>query len=275
MSKVKHFHKATAPVDPLAKYEPYIRPVLIATAIFLVVLMGALYWRSRAESRVARQWQEFTSAYYESLFNDAPDSLSQYAERFPSTSAGLAAEQIAGDILLRNGLSKQFNDAKESKSDLEEAKVRFEKIVQGSAQTDLAMHERAVFSLAYTLESLRKCDEAQRWYGEILKKPNSTFAELAQRGVDRCKLAQSVDFFTALDKGTAEINTPAPDAPPAAAPSTPTEAPAEPKPETPSESKNESATEPPAADPAPSPDQKDGGAPDSPPVSGDKTSSGG
>jgi hypothetical protein len=73
------------------------------------------------------------------------------------------------------------------------------------------MYERAVYSLAYSHESLRNCDEANRCYGDLVKNPNSPFAELAQRGVDRCKLAQSVGFFAALDSIEKEILEAAPD----------------------------------------------------------------
>ncbi len=213
MTKPKHFHKAPvqAPVDPLAKFEPYIKPVLWGMGIFLAALIGVAFWRYRAESRVANQWREFSTSYFETAINRAPDSMSQFSERFPATPAGLAAEQIAGDILLRNGLSKQIVDKDKSREDIEAARKRFEKVIDGSPEKAGLMYERAVYSLAYSHESLGNCDDATRWYGDLVKNPSSPFAELAQRGVDRCKLAKSVGFFAALDSIEMEILEAAPD----------------------------------------------------------------
>lgn len=212
MSKQKHFHKAPiqAPEDPLAKYEPYLRPVLLGVGAVVVLLLGVYFFRSRVDSRVSNQWREFSSAYYETALNGAPDSMSQFSERFPGTPAGLAAEQIAGDILLRNGLSKQIVDDAAAKKDIEAARKRFQKVIENSPQKTGLMYERSVYSLAYALEALRNCDEAIVHYTALTKNPKSTFAELAQRGVDRCKLALSVGFFTALDKIEEAVSGPAP-----------------------------------------------------------------
>ncbi len=213
MTKPKHFHKAPiqTPEDPLARYEPYIKPVLWCLGLFLAALIGVTFWRYRAESRVANQWREFSTSYFDSANNGAADSLSQFSERFPATPAGLTAEQIAGDILLRSGLGKQIRDDAASIKDIEAAKERFKKIVDSSPIKTGLMYERAVYSLAYAQESLRNCDEASRWYGDLIKKPTSPFAELAQRGADRCTLAQRVGFFEALDSIEKEISEAAPD----------------------------------------------------------------
>jgi hypothetical protein len=210
MTKPKHFHKAQAPVDPLAKFEPYVKPVLIGIGVLVVGMTAIALWRSRVDSRAANQWREFSSAYFETSINRGPDAMSQFGERFPATTAGLAAEQIAGDISMRNGLSKQIQDDAGSKKDLETARKKFEKVVESSTQKEGLMYERAVYSLAYANESLRNCDEAVRWYGELAKNDESTFAELSRRGIERCKLAQSVAFFDALDKFEQEISGPAP-----------------------------------------------------------------
>ncbi len=212
MTKPKHFHKAPvqAPVDPLAKFEPYVKPVLIGIGVLVVGMSAIALWRSRVDSRSANEWREFSLAYFETSNTRGPDAMSQFSERFPATTAGLAAEQIAGDISMRNGLGKQIQDEAGSKKDLETARKKFEKVVDGSPQKSGLMYERAVYSLAYANESLRNCDEAVRRYEELANNEESTFAELARRGIERCKLAQSVGFFEALDKFEQELSGPAP-----------------------------------------------------------------
>lgn len=212
MTKPKHFHKAPvqSPPDPLAKFEPYVKPILITMGVLVLGMALIAFWRSRADSRVANQWREFSLAYYETANQGGPDAMSQFSERFPLTPAGLAAEQIAGDILIRNGLAKQIQDDKTSKKDLEDARDKFQSVVDSMPQKSGWMYERAIYSLAYALESLRSCEEAARWYGELTKNESSAFAELAERGIERCQLAQAVGFYTALDNIEAEISGPAP-----------------------------------------------------------------
>jgi tetratricopeptide (TPR) repeat protein len=213
MTKPKHFHKAPVqtPYDPLAKYAPYARPVLITVGVIVIGLIVFAFFRSRIDSRAANQWREFSIAYYETSFNQAPDALTQFSERFPATPAGLTAEQIAGDILARSGLSKQLQDEAGSRKDLDGARKRFQKVVDESPEKSGLMYERAVYSLAYVLESLRNCDEAVSWYQQLADDEESPFAELSQRGIERCALAKQVGFFEALDNYEAEIIGPAPD----------------------------------------------------------------
>lgn len=255
MAKPKHFHKAQAPVDPLAKYEPYVRPALIGLGAILVILIGIALYRSRVDSRAGSQWREFSSAYYETAFNRAPDAMTQFAERFPGTTAGLAAEQIAGDLLLRSGLEKQVVDEEGSQKDLESARKRFAQIVDSFPVKSGLMYERAVFSLAYAQEALRQCDEAVKWYKTLSENEKSSFAELAQRGIQRCELAASVGFFEALD--TLELQTEAP-APGVGLPERPDIAYPTPESETPAEpaAPAEAAPQNESADPAPAPDDK-------------------
>lgn len=212
MTKPKHFHKAPvqAPEDPLAKFEPYIKPILWTLGTVVAVMVIVALYRSRVDSRAANQWREFSTAYFETAFSRGPDAMSQFSERFPATTAGLTAEQIAGDILMRDGLNKQIRDESGSKKDLENARKKFEKVVDTFPEKSGLMYERAVYSLAYANESLRQLDEASRWYSELIKNEKSPYAELAHRGIERCRLAQSVGFFEALDKFESEISGPAP-----------------------------------------------------------------
>lgn len=210
MAKPKHFHKAQAPVDPLAKYEPYVRPVLIGLGVVLLIMIGIALYRARIDSRAGNQWREFSAAYYETAVNRAPDAMTQFAERFPGTVAGLAAEQIAGDILMRDGLEKQVIDDEGSKKALEGARRRFEKIIETSPEKQGLMYERAVFSLAYAQEALRQLDEAIQTYKILANNEKSSFNELARRGIQRCEMAGAVGFFEALDQLELEAEAPAP-----------------------------------------------------------------
>jgi tetratricopeptide (TPR) repeat protein len=212
MSKIKHFHKAPPPAEPdlLAKYEPYVMPVAIGVLAVLVLYFGWMFWRSRGEARVARQWQEFSLAYFDTRFSKNPDSMSQFSERFGTSPAGLAAEQIAGDYQMRKGLESQIADKESARKELEAARRRFEKIVDIAPQKEGLMYERAIYSLAYASESLGDCRQAILWYEKLAENPESAFAEAAARGIERCQLAEQVGFFAAFDQLDLDVSATAP-----------------------------------------------------------------
>jgi tetratricopeptide (TPR) repeat protein len=211
MSKLKHFHKAPvkSPDDLLAKFEPYIKPVVWGLGALVVLLLAIAYWRSQVVSRAANQWREFSSAYYETAINRAPDSMSQFSERFPQTTAGLAAEQIAGDILMRDGLAKQVSEQEKANENFEAALKRFQKVVDLSPEKSGLMYDRAVYSLAYAHEALFQFDAAIRHYTSLMER-SSPLSELARRGSQRCQEALALGFAAAFDNIETETSGPAP-----------------------------------------------------------------
>ncbi len=200
-----------AEIDPLAKWIPYVKPLLIGVGVVLLGILGYGLWNSRRESRVSTQWDEFNRAFYESLGSGSPDGLTDVSERFANTRAGVTASQVAGDMYAERGLGQWLTDREAAKKDLERARDRYRAIIDSNLPKDDLLFQQAKYSLAYVTETLADPAMANELYRELIQNhPESPFRDLAERGQMRCNLAKEADFFAEFDAYNFDVVGPAP-----------------------------------------------------------------
>ena len=181
----------------LANITPYLGTILFAlVAGFLLFALAAFLWRSGADAK-SFEWRELSSASSIARQTGNISEWTRVAEKYPDSKAGLWASQFAGDYQLREGLSTLTKDQKAGFGMIEKSKTYFQSVIDApdSAKT-ATLKQRSHFSLAYAHESLGQFAESKALYEKLIKEaPNSSFAAVARRGLNRSTNGDYTDLY--------------------------------------------------------------------------------
>ncbi|MGO8688924.1 MAG: tetratricopeptide repeat protein [Thermoguttaceae bacterium] len=190
--KSERRHELTTNVlaDWLAGIAERIRPyqTTLLGILLLAILLGTVLVLliNRYVGETAKSW--------EAVYSGNPGSLSNLAEKEPTTPVGAAAGLLSGDACLREATQQRFVNQAAANQKLSSA-VEFYQRVMEKAPTPLA-REQAAFGLARTLETQGKVEDAIKAY-EALKSqwPDGAYADYAAKRVADLKTTATQEFY--------------------------------------------------------------------------------
>ena len=134
--------------------------------------------------------------------------LTDMADQFPEPISSRWALLITGDMALREGLPSIVTDREVSIRKLEKAKRLYQQVVESKFIKTPMLQRRALFGLAYTMESLGEFDEAAKYYSQLIEE-GFELADAAKRGLARTQDEELRIFFEVFSKAPA-LETPLP-----------------------------------------------------------------
>ena len=144
-------------------------------------------------------WENFSLSFESTLFDGRFSHLTDMAEQFPKPISSRWALLIAGDMNLREGLSSIGEDREGAIRKLDEAKRLYQQVVESKFIKTPMLQRRALFGLAYAMESLGEFDEAGKYYSQLIEE-DSELADVAKRGLARTQDGELRAFFEVFTK---------------------------------------------------------------------------
>ena len=171
------------------------------------------YWRLLADHNVGNleqgeiktnpaQWEELSYSLESTLMNGTTSDLTDLAEQFPKAIASHWGLMIAGDITLREGLSTPFEIRENAIRKLDKAKRLYQRVVESKFTKTPMLQRRAIFGLAYSLESLGEFEKAEKYYSQLIEE-DSELTDTAKRGLARTQDEELRAFFEVFTKTSA------------------------------------------------------------------------
>uniref|UniRef100_A0A7C4LLT1 Tetratricopeptide repeat protein n=1 Tax=Schlesneria paludicola TaxID=360056 RepID=A0A7C4LLT1_9PLAN len=160
----------------------------------LLVAGGAMWWTSTATSAGAAGWTKLARLSGE----ETPDELTDVADKYGDTLAGVWARLRTAELNLENGVLAAFSDRELALADLERAKNDFEKVLAAKVDPPENVKQRALLGLARTLEALCDGDTAPviEAYERLLKQyPQSIYKEQVERRIKELKSPSAREFY--------------------------------------------------------------------------------
>lgn len=163
-------------------WEKYNNHILIGISVVCLGLAAWIYWSRQSRNAETEAWGEVARAQQTADFTTIADE-----PRYAGTSAAPWASLRAGELYLQDGVGKMFTDREGAAADLDQARSRLENLLTKSPPREI--RERALFTLAQTLETQNQLNDAAKRYEELLKEfPNTSLKSAAE---DRRKAIQS------------------------------------------------------------------------------------
>ena len=168
---------------------PYNR-LIAGIVLAVVVLTGAYFYLSaQKKERLASGWDRYLSAQQET-------DLSDLAEHYGGTTAGMAARLQLADSRLSDGINGLVEDKQSARQLLSRAINGYESVL--SETTDEILSQRALFGLARAHEASGKLDLARQNYRRLAAIDGSPYAGVAERRaaeLDRPAVKTFYDWF--------------------------------------------------------------------------------
>jgi len=183
--------------NKIGHLKPYTSHIALAVALAFAGFMAITYFINARQTAYADQWRELSLANTDLLLNQNTSRLLNVAEDYPNQRAAMWSLQIVGDSDLQTGLSKVSYDREQGFIDLKRAKTNLQKVVDASNSIKSeSLQKRALFSMAYTCESLGEFEEARKYYQQLIDEfPDSAFAPPAQRGLNRTNNPELIALY--------------------------------------------------------------------------------
>ena len=149
------------------------------------------YITNRGKQNQAQAWSAFFQAYERGA---EVDRLTEVAESYADTEAGLWALQSAADVNLAEGTQDMFRDREQARAELEEAEVNYTSVAQRT--NDPLLKQRAMFGQAQSLESMGNFGAAEQKYQEVAEQwPASGVGQLAQRRLEMLQRPATREWY--------------------------------------------------------------------------------
>jgi tetratricopeptide (TPR) repeat protein len=166
--------------------KPHLGKILLVFVLIVVLGFAFAYYRYLQSELYAAQWRQLQMAIHGQMVTSETSDYAVMAEQYPDAKASMWAMQLAGDSQLRQGLSRLISDRNAALKELGKAKASYGKILESKVEITPMLRQRALYTMAYTCESMGEFDEAKKYYGELVEKvPDSAFAKQADRALER------------------------------------------------------------------------------------------
>ena len=170
-------------------WEKYNNHILIGISVVCLGLAAWIYWSRQSRNAETDAWGEVARAQETADF-----AAIALEPRYAGTSAVPWASLKAAELYLRDGSGKMFTDREGAAADLDQARSRLEDLLKSSPAP--AIRERALFTLAQTLETQNKLDEAAKRYEELLTAfPNTALKTAADERLEAIKSGEAKNFY--------------------------------------------------------------------------------
>jgi hypothetical protein len=171
------------------------RAVLAIIVAVAICLVAYLYIRSESTNKRVQRWDR----YFQALNNrDMPEMLN-LAESDSSSPVGAWARLYVADEQLVRGTNQLFQNRAEANDQLRRAADNYRQVADSSpAAKEPLLHQRALWGLARSLESLNRLDEARETYARLadtsIWKP-AIFARQAERRLKDLNEQSTKEFY--------------------------------------------------------------------------------
>lgn len=178
------------------KVRPYSRALLGGLILVVAVIAVLLIWRSREQSARETAWSDFFAAVE---FGER-DELSQIAENYPDTNAGLWARFMFADGQVAEGLANLYRDHELGRESLELALDTWGTLLNGlstSQQNDPLLAGRAHLQMGKVEEALQHFDSAKEHYQFVIDKwPDHAVGKRAEQALELIEQGDTESFYT-------------------------------------------------------------------------------
>ena len=187
--------------------KPHYKTIAIVAGLLVLAAILFMFLQKLKRDNYASQCQGFNQSYCNTFVDGKPSHLTDLAEQFPDAISSNWAMLIAGDITLNEGLalmgcSANPNGApinrEQAIKKLKKAKAHYQAVVDSKIAKKPMLEKRAVFRLAYAMESLGEFEQAGEYYAQLVESDDAVFADAARRGLSRSKNSNLSDFYTAF-----------------------------------------------------------------------------
>lgn len=170
----------------IERVRPYMTTALAVLVAFAVVISAYYYLAANREHKMANAWRAYFSAGADPA-SDATAQLSDVADNYADTPAGLWAAQTAADLSLSQGIRMLFSDRAAAETNIAKAKGLYKQVLDNKLTKSYAMLlERARFGLAQAHETLNELKEARKLYQLVIDmSPDSPLGKAAKSRLDR------------------------------------------------------------------------------------------
>jgi hypothetical protein len=170
-------------------WDKYSNHILIGISVVCLGLAAWIYWSRQTRNAETQAWGEMAEAQETAHFTTIADE-----PRYAGTSAAPWASLRAAELYLQDGAGKMFTDREGAAADLDQARSRLESLLKSSTTSEI--RERALYTLAQTLETQNQLDEAAKRYEELLKEfPNTSLKSAAEGRLEAIKSGEAKNFY--------------------------------------------------------------------------------
>lgn len=180
--------------------QPHQNAILLVGSLVVLVLLGYSWWSRAADSQSALAWDELNDA----VSSQNVTMLTEVAEKYPGTRAGLAAAVVAADYRLSAGCNQLFVNKASARQEISKATELYSLVRDQSRVPSLV--ERATFGLARAKEATAEADgieTAKRLYAEIVERwPAGAYTAVARQRIadlNRTDTKRMYDDFAKFD----------------------------------------------------------------------------
>jgi hypothetical protein len=180
----------------IERVRPYTTVIMLVAMGIMVLLAAGYYLSTRQAAKQGLAWRYFMAAGTDPQ-RDVSEQLSEVADDFEGTSAGLWASQTAGDLELARGVRMLFTDRALADNSLNQARNHFRDVTENTdAATYPMLLRRARFGLAQVHEALGELDKAKEFYGMISKEvAGDSIASAAKKRIARLDTPETDSFY--------------------------------------------------------------------------------
>ncbi len=201
----------------IERVRPYMTTALAVLVAFAVVVSAWYYLAANREHKMANAWRAYFSAGADPA-SDVTLQLSEVADNYADTPAGLWAAQTAADLSLSQGIRMLFSDRAAAETNIAKAKGLYKQVLDNKLTKSYPMLlERARFGLAQAHETLNELKEARNFYQLVVDmSPDSPLGKAAKSRLDRLEDPEVEKWYNWFAR-----QEPAPPQPPAQQPGSP------------------------------------------------------
>ena len=194
--------------------KPYQNLIMLLVVVGVVGIAAYMWWSRTTASQAAEAWGELNNG----LERQDLTKLAQVSENFPDSKVARTANVLASEFYLIDGCNKLFQNKAIGEQQLSKAIVGFEAELRGSKSS--LLRQRATFGLAQAKEAKGDLEEAERYYGEVVKNwPDGAYKAVAEqrlKDLKRPEIKKMYDDFRSFTPTPPVANKlPTPGQPPA------------------------------------------------------------
>lgn len=201
----------------IERVRPYVTTALAVLVAFAVVVSVWYYMAANHERKMADAWRAYFSAGTDPTA-DLTAQLSEVADSYANTSAGLWAAQTAADFSLAQGVQMMFSDRAEAETNIDKAKGLYKQVLDNKlTKSNPMLLERARFGLAQAYETLSELDDARKYYQLVVDTSSgSPLEETAKKRLEtlaKPDVEKWYNWFARQEPAPPQPSTPATGAP--------------------------------------------------------------
>jgi hypothetical protein len=181
----------------LEEWKPYAPIIFTVIALVIIGIGGGIWWVQNQKQKRALQWTELGEAIRQSERTEGTTTpLTEFAKNNPDSDAAMWAYFVAGDMEIRNGVTRPASQKEDSKKNFESAKEHLLKVVSSDRKLDKMLRRRATYALAYAHESLGEFEDAKKLYDQLIDEgQESPYYAEASRGASRATRLDVRQFY--------------------------------------------------------------------------------